>query len=69
VREKTYAADYNRGWRAGQGAGSGYLDRADDRGEPDAWYDGYLDAAAGRTKWHLRYCTNHHNGSGGCGEA
>lgn len=34
----------------------GALDRADQRGEPEAWYDGYLDAAAGREKWHLRDC-------------
>lgn len=60
---------YNRGWQAGHRAADMALDRADDRGEPEPWYDGYLDAAAGRDKWHSRYCENHHNGEGGCGQA
>jgi hypothetical protein len=62
-------ASYTRGWKAGHGEGSGYLDRADARREPDAWYDGYEDAAAGREKWHRLNCAAHHNGPGGCGEA
>lgn len=44
-----YRVDYNRGWRAG-GRGTG-LEAADARGEPEAWYDGYHDRAAGRLKW------------------
>ena len=63
-------ASYNRGWRTSlNGTGSGYIDRADARREPDEWYDGYYDAAAGREKWHLLHCAAHHNDQGGCGEA
>ena len=48
-----YKRDYNRGWRSSSNySGSdGMLDRADARGESDAWYDGYYDHAAGREKW------------------
>lgn len=46
-----YRAAYDRGWRATPGA----LERADDRGEPGAWYDGYQDNAAGRPKWTLMH--------------
>jgi hypothetical protein len=61
---------YDRGWRASQRAtGSFTLEHADARGEPGAWYDGYLDHAAGRGKWHTPNCPAHHNGPGGCGEA
>lgn len=69
ARENTpqYRADYIRGWKAGVNIGA--LDRADDRNEPDAWYDGYLDYAAGREKWHRRDCAAHHNRPGGCGVA
>ena len=47
-------ASYRRGWlasvRYGASTGNGPspLERADSRGEPDAWYDGYHDHAAGR---------------------
>jgi hypothetical protein len=61
--------DYERGWRTGLRAADGSLERADGRGEPDAWYHGYLDAAAGREKWHIPRCAVHHNGPGGCGQA
>ena len=64
-----YKSDYNRGWRAGHNTGSFTLERADMRNESDAWYDGYFDAAAGRSKWHIPNCANHHNDLGGCGEA
>lgn len=45
-----YAKHYNRGWAAGNRGGD-VLDKADSRGEPEAWYDGYHDAAGGRPKW------------------
>jgi hypothetical protein len=51
-----YRQAYERGWRNSAGP-SASLDRADSRGEPDAWYDGYFDYAAGREKWHLPRCT------------
>lgn len=56
-----YVREYNRGWAASRrGAdtefGTGY--------STDAYDDGYLDASAGRQKWHLTYCTDHDN----CGE-
>ena len=54
-----YRAAYNRGWRASATTTGGALDRADARREPDAWYDGYLDHAAGREKWHLLHCPDH----------
>lgn len=51
-----YISEYNRGWAARKRA------VAD---SSEAWEDGYLDAAAGRPKWHYTYCTDHDN----CGEA
>jgi hypothetical protein len=45
--------------RAGMSTSDGpsALDRADARGEPTAWYDGYHDHANGRRpKWHSRDC-------------
>ena len=51
-----YKNDYNRGWQASKRAGSNTLDRADSRGESQAWYDGYHDYAAGRPKWHALTC-------------
>ena len=59
-----YKADYNRGWAASGRASDGALSRADARGEPHAWYDGYADLAAGRAKWHLLRCPDHD----ACGE-
>ena len=56
VRE--YKKHYRRGYRASEGA-AGALDRADFRGEPQAWYDGYMDLATGRKKWHNMYCVDH----------
>jgi hypothetical protein len=50
-----YRAAYERGWRNSKSE-SASLDRADARGEPEAWYDGYLDYAADREKWHLLRC-------------
>jgi uncharacterized protein YciI len=54
---------YTRGWKAHS------LDAGDARGEPDEWYDGYMDQACGRDKWHRPLCEHHHNGEGGCGWA
>lgn len=51
-----YKKHYQRGWAAG-GRGSG-LDSADARQEPDAWYDGYMDAATDRPKWTLMHHEN-----------
>lgn len=69
-REKAYERDYNRGWRAAINRSTdGALDKADKVKEPEAWYDGYFDGAAGREKWHLRDCDRHHNLPGGCGVA
>ncbi len=56
-----YRKHYNRGWRSSAGPGA-TLDRADGRGEPDAWYDGYFDLAAGRAKYHRWTC------DGTCGQ-
>ena len=64
-----YKRSYNRGWRASQGPADDPLGDADGRGEPDAWYEGYEDDAAGRQKWHSLHCRDHHNDPGGCGEA
>lgn len=58
-----YRAAYERGWRASRRylQSTSYqvftpLERADERGEPTAWYDGYADESAGREKWHLLTC-------------
>lgn len=59
-----YRRDYNRGWRYSSTSLDPTLDHGDARGEPDAWYDGYLDAAAGREKWHTFSCRL----AGGCDE-
>lgn len=56
-------ASYNRGWK------SRSLEGGDARGEPNEWYDGYMDAACGRAKWHRPLCPDHGNHEGGCGQA
>lgn len=56
-----YRRNYNRGWRYSQSP-SATLDHLDAKGASDAEYDGYLDYAAGREKWHLLKC------DGLCGE-
>jgi hypothetical protein len=50
--DKEYGRHYRRGVTAsrnfrGGGYGKSPLERADDRGEPDAWYDGYMDHSKG----------------------
>lgn len=54
---------YTRGWNASS------LEAGDSRREPDEWYQGFLDRANIREKWHLPLCPNHHNDEGGCGLA
>jgi hypothetical protein len=51
-----YRKAYNAGWRYSQRP-TATLDHADRTGKPEAWYDGYLDLAAGRDKWHTLHCT------------
>lgn len=65
INRTKYKTDYRRGWAAsirGALSDSGMstpLDRADARNERDAWYDGYMDHATGREKWHMLFCQNH----------
>lgn len=48
-----YKKAYLRGWAAGRrGAG---LEAADNRREPNGWYDGYMDASTDRPKWSLMH--------------
>lgn len=46
-----YRADYERGWKASRRNPPGGLEKADARGEADAWYDGWGDFSVGRPKW------------------
>jgi hypothetical protein len=62
--EKTARGHYQRGWNAGQRAVNGVydygpspLEKADTRGEPKQWYDGYHDYTADRPKYHALECT------------
>ena len=67
MTEAEYRYWYNRGWRySGSGSDSVSLDWGDHNGFPEAWYDGYLDLAAGREKWHLLGCRK--SGGEGCAE-
>ena len=50
-----YKRWYSKGWRY-SASPSANLDCATAAIAPDAWYDGYLDFAASRTKWHLAFC-------------
>ena len=45
-----YKRDYERGWKASKNGGDG-LERADDRQESEAWYDGWSDYSVDRPKW------------------
>lgn len=56
---RQYKEDYNRGWRYSTTSPDPTLDRLDRKRAPEAEYDGYLDAAASREKWHLLHCENH----------
>ncbi len=57
--DATYRKAYQRGWSAGVRGADGALERADDRHDPESWYDGYLDAAAGRERYHIPNCPDH----------
>ena len=66
IDRKEYKTHYRRGWAAQKrealGNGNCFntsLDRADARNEKDAWYDGYMDRATSREKWHMLFCQNH----------
>lgn len=52
-QERDYRKHYNRGWAASQRLNhSTALERADNRGESSAWYDGYEDYAINENqKW------------------
>ena len=50
ISEPEYRKHYGRGWATSSRATEGALDRADMKGEPEAWYDGYSDHAVGRPK-------------------
>jgi hypothetical protein len=54
AQPREYARDYELGWRSGMRCTEGALGAADRRNVSHAWYDGYLDAAAGRAKWTWR---------------
>ena len=58
--DKDYRHWYARGWRYSSRE-TATLDRGDSIGAPEAWYDGYLDYATGREKWHYADC------DGSCG--
>lgn len=54
-------ASYRRGWQAsardtGATAWETPMDRADARGEPDEWYDGYSDHSQDNPRYHYRDC-------------
>lgn len=58
---RKYRSDYRRGWKASQGFGpdrqyDSPLEMADGRGEPGAWYDGYMDYACDRPMYHSQEC-------------
>jgi hypothetical protein len=53
-----YRTDYDRGWRY-SARPAATLDHLDARGASEAEYDGYLDRAAGREKWHRLRCPDH----------
>lgn len=59
-----YKTDYERGWRYSTRSLAPTLDHLDSKRARDAEYDGYLDAGAGRAKWHLLHCPDHD----ACGE-
>lgn len=57
VTTPEYRRAYERGWKDSVGCCG--MDAADLRGEPDAYYQGYLDYAADREKWHMPNCPDH----------
>lgn len=64
----TYEQCYNGGWRSDYGDPSARMQNR--KGfDHNAFDDGWMDAAAGREKFHRRDCKAHHNDDGGCGAA
>jgi hypothetical protein len=67
-----YRKHYNRGWRTSEraaywsGEGNSPLERGDLRGEPGSWYDGYMDHAVDRPKWHSLTCPSDEHEQPGC---
>lgn len=57
-----YIREYNAGWAAGRRGGDS--SKWDSGYSSHAWDDGFLDAVAGRPKWHLTHCADHDE----CGE-
>jgi len=56
-----YRAAYQRGWNASQKYtitkdGRTPIERADDRNEPHAWYDGFDDNSCQLPKFHSQTC-------------
>lgn len=72
VDPKQRKKDYRRGWDASVRAadstsyGPSALERADDRGEVKAWYEGYLDHATDRPKHHALECDAPTHDEGSC---
>lgn len=64
VGSRDYRNWYNRGWRYSEGGAARGLEWGDSHGFPEAWYDGYLDSACDREKWHFVSCRV----AGGCEE-
>lgn len=72
-QEKAERHHYRRGWASSARAAesdsySSPLERADFKGEPRAWYEGYHDHAGDRPKYHALTCPKggDHDGTGGC---
>ena len=63
-----YRGHYSRGWKASQRGADGTLERADGRGEPNAWYDGYMDHSVGRGKFHALTCPSSEHEQPGCSD-
>ena len=58
--------DYERGWRYSKRE-TATLDHLDRTGASDAMYDGYMDYAMDRPKWHSLICDAGKTGSHGQG--
>ena len=61
-----YAASGRRPTQIELNGGPSQLERADDRGEPSAWYDGYMDYATDRPKFHSLECPTTEHDQPGC---
>lgn len=54
-----YVREYRNGFAAGSRSTISDDTKWNSGQSSDAWDDGYLDAAAGRERWHLTYCPTH----------